>query len=190
VIEIMKRRILATAAAGIALLGGAAACTGTPGNGATSGSAAQPNEVNLVNQGVSLGMAGRYDAAKAIFEQVLASNPNNKWAWFNLGYIAQLQNDPSTAATDYDKSLAADQNYTPALWNKAILLEKSNVDAAMTLYRRILVIYPNAATTHLRLGLLLDRKGNRTDARAEFDAAVAADAKLRNSVPVSYRHGS
>jgi tetratricopeptide (TPR) repeat protein len=185
----MKRRILATTAAGLALLGAAAACTaqGTAGAGANPTAS---NQVSLLDQGVNQGLAGRYDEANAIFQQIVAADPNNKLAWYDLGYISQVRNDPTTAIADYDRALAADPNYTPAMYNKAILLESSNVDGAIDLYRKILTIDSKASTTHMRLGLLLDRKGDKADARNEFTAAVSIDAGLRSAVPQPYRSGS
>lgn len=178
----MKRRILAAAAAGLALLGAAAACTGNPGGGAAAG-ATTSTQGSPLGQGVGQGLAGRYDAASGLFQQVVASDPNNKLAWYNLGYISQVRNDPTTAMADYDKALAVDPNYTPAMYNEAILLEKSNVDAAIALYRKILTIDSNASTTHIRLGMLLDQKGDRVDARNEFNAAMGLDANPRGAVP-------
>jgi tetratricopeptide (TPR) repeat protein len=185
----MKRRILATAATGLALLLTAAACTGDAGTGAAANPSAS-GQASLLNEGVNEGLAGKYDAANAIFQQLVAADPNNKLAWFDLGYISQVRNDPATAIADYDHALAADPTYTPAMYNKAILLESSNVDSAIDLYRKILSVDNKASTTHVRLGVLLDRKGDRAGARTEFNAAVAIDASLTGAVPLAYRSGS
>jgi tetratricopeptide (TPR) repeat protein len=184
------RRILTVTMVGFAMVGTVGGCTGP--SGSSSGqpkpsATASSAPADLLHQGLTQAMAGKYDDAKATFERLVAADSANKFGWFNLGYIAQLKNDPNTAIVDYDKAIAADPNYTPAMYNKAILLEKSNVDGAIELYRQILTIDSKASTTHIRLGVLLDQRGDKAGARAEFNAAVAIDPNLRSAVPPAYR---
>ncbi len=186
---VMKRRILAMVTTGLALLGASAGCTHGSDSGASHPSSSA-SEATLLNQGVSQGLAGKYDAASAIFQQIVSADPDNKLAWFDLGYLCQVRGDRGTATTDYDRALAIDPNYTPAMYNKAILLESSNVDDAIDLYRKILTIDSKASTTHIRLGMLLDQKGDTADARDQFNQAVAIDANLSSAVPQAYRSGN
>jgi tetratricopeptide (TPR) repeat protein len=182
----VKRRLVALVVTGFALFGGVAAGAGGPAGIATGvGASADPNK--LLKQGVRQALAGDYDSARVSFRRLLAIQPANKYAWFNLGYLAQLRNQSAEATSDYDKSLATDPTYTPAMYNKAIVLEKSNVDAAIVLYRKILTLDSKASATHVRLGLLLDRSGDTAGARREFDAGLAIDPTLRDAVPSGYR---
>ena len=52
---------------------------------------------------------------------MLKLDPTNKYAFYNLGYIAQTQGDKGGAETQYNKTLAIDAKYDPALYNLAIL---------------------------------------------------------------------
>ncbi len=181
------RKRLGTALVTAVVLGVLSACTGGGGGGATPAVSASNNGDALLSLGIQQATAGQAAAARATFQQLLALDPQNKYAWFNLGYLAQQANTPTEAVTDYDKALATDPNYTPAMYNKAIVLESSDVAGAIALYRKILVINPKASTTHVRLGLLLDKTGDKTGAQTEFTAAVALDSKLLSSVPAAYR---
>jgi tetratricopeptide (TPR) repeat protein len=176
--------------ASLALLSGAAACTSgdTPKNGPSSLSQAALNDPTAVlNQGLQQAKARDFDGARKSFQRVIALDKNNKYAWYNLGVIAQTAGSKDEAVKDYDAALAIDPNFTSALYNKAIVLEPANMDAAIDLYRKVLVINKSASTTYLRLGLLLDHKGDHNGARDNFRQAVTLDPTLLNAVPQSYR---
>ena len=70
----------------------------------------------------------------------------------NLGYLAQSRNATDEAVADYDKALQIDGSYRPALYNKAMLLEKAKPDEAVALYRKIVDADEGASTAYLRLG--------------------------------------
>ena len=69
------------------------------------------------------------------------------------------QDSPQSAIKYYDKALASDPEYTPALYNKAILLEPDDLEAAVAIYEQILTIDPKASTTYLRLSFAYDTLG-------------------------------
>jgi tetratricopeptide (TPR) repeat protein len=141
----------------------------------------------LINNGIVAAGKGQFDQAKADFEQALKVDPKNKFAWFNLGFLAEAHKDTAGAVKAYDKALESDPLYTPALYNKAIIVEASNADAAIVLYRRILDVDDKAATTLVRLGLLMDKKGDKDQARSAFGRAVKVDPTLASAVPPAYR---
>jgi Flp pilus assembly protein TadD len=182
------RKWLSTALLTALAWGVLSACTGGgAGTGPTPAVSSSADVKTLLNLGIQQAGAGQNDTARATFQQVLALDPQNKYAWFNLGYLAQQANAPTEAVTDYDKALATDPNYTPAMYNKAIVLEATDVPGAIALYRKILTINPKASTTHVRLGILLDRTGDKSGAQAEFSSAVALDPQLLSAVPAAYR---
>jgi tetratricopeptide (TPR) repeat protein len=181
------------------LLTGVAACTEKPADkpktsnsSRNSGSAKGATNTatapaDLLNLGVQQGQAGNLDSAKATFEKVLAAEPNNKFAWFNLGFIAQSRNQADAAISNYDKALASDANYKPALYNKAIALESKDPTASIDIYRRIVSIDNKSSTAYLRLGMLLSQSGDDAGARDAFNAAVQLDSGLASAVPAKYR---
>jgi tetratricopeptide (TPR) repeat protein len=186
------RTVTVAVMASLALLSGAAACTSghTPeSRHSPLSQSAQNDPTAVLNQGLRQASARDFDAARASFQRVITLDKNNKYAWYNLGVIAQTANSTDEAVKDYDAALAIDPNFTSALYNKAIVVEPSNVDAAIDLYRKVLAVNKSASTTYLRLGLLLDRKGDHNGARDNFRQAVTLDQTLLNAVPQSYRSG-
>ncbi|MFF0231246.1 tetratricopeptide repeat protein [Micromonospora sp. NPDC005254] len=192
------RQILGSLACGAILLTGATACSEkSPGKAqpSSSGKSDQANSgantgaasADLLKLGVEQGQAGNLDAAKATFEKVLDADVNNKFAWFNLGFIAQSRNQNDEAISSYDKALAADASYKPALYNKAIALEGTEPTKSVDIYRKVVSIDNKASTAYLRLGMLLSQSGDTAAARNAFSAAIRLDKRLASSVPEKYR---
>ena len=48
-------------------------------------------------------------------------DPQNKYAYYNLGYIAQVRGDKANAESQYKLALAVDPKYDPALYNPALV---------------------------------------------------------------------
>jgi tetratricopeptide (TPR) repeat protein len=132
----------------------------------------------LIEAGIAQANAKRYQQAETTFRNVLVLSPGNKFAWYNLGLLAEVQNHQSAALTYYSNALTTDPRYTPAMYNKAILLEDGDLRLALALYQRITSINPKAATAYLRESFVYARlgdKGNASQARAR---AVALDPSL------------
>lgn len=184
----MIGRAITVAALTVALLGGGTACTSDPpGTPAAQNQAGQGDPSVLLAQGIQQGTGGDLNAAEATFRRVTTIDRSNKYAWFNLGVIAQQRGDGAQAIKDYDSALAIDARFTSALYNKAIVVEATNADDAMQLYRTIISIDPMASTAFLRLGMLHDKKDDRSGALGNFRSAIAIDPSLAGTVPSSYR---
>ena len=188
---VKTRQLSGTLACAAILLAGAAACSDSPDDTKPASPTIDARKVTdpgeLVNLGIQQGQAGKLDEAKETFERVLTLDGTNKYAWFNLGYIAQSRNQVDDAIKNYDKALQADSSYKPALYNKAIVSESKEPAAAVALYQEILAIDSKSATAHLRLGLLFAKQGDETGANREFQAAVTLDSGLVEAVPAEYR---
>ncbi|WP_326561632.1 tetratricopeptide repeat protein [Micromonospora sp. NBC_01796] len=192
------RQIFGSLACGAVLLTGVAACSDEPAEKPQASSSSSSDKANggtdtgaaaadLLNLGVEQGQAGKFDEAKGTFEKVLAAETNNKFAWFNLGFIAQSRNQADEAVTNYDKALETDANYKPALYNKAIALEGKDPKASMDIYRKVVSIDDKSSTAYLRLGILLSQAGDEAEARDAFNTAVRLDKGLASAVPAKYR---
>jgi tetratricopeptide (TPR) repeat protein len=132
----------------------------------------------LLKQGLSLAEAKQFDQAETTFKNVLLLDPNNVYALYNLGVIEQTRNNTSGALTYYDKALSADSTYTPAMYNKAIILEASDLDAALSLYKQIVAINPSASTAYLRMAFVYAKQGDDQKADEARAKAIALDASL------------
>ena len=109
---------------------------------------------------------------------MLAIDPGNTLANYNLGVLAQQAGDDATALSYYDAALETDPNFTSAMYNKAIILEPTDPDAAIALYEQIVSINDQAATAYYRLSLLLEAKGDTAGAQEARDKALAIDPSL------------
>ncbi|HEX2180385.1 MAG TPA: tetratricopeptide repeat protein [Actinomycetota bacterium] len=126
--------------------------------------------------------AGRIDEASSHYRDILRRDPSNKFAFFNLGMLAQLGNRGAEARDFYSRALRSDANFLPALFNLAILEEANgNNRAAEGLYRRVIREHPDHAASRYNLGLLLIREGRIEEGQAEIDRAVEMDPGLSGS---------
>jgi Tfp pilus assembly protein PilF len=132
----------------------------------------------LINTGIAQASAKHYVQADTTFRDILVLSPKNKFAWYNLGLIAQLQKRSASALADYSNALAADPAYTPAMYNKAILLERGAPRSALALYRHITSIDPRASTAYLRESFVYGRLGDRSKASQARSKAIALDSRL------------
>ncbi|MFF0159043.1 tetratricopeptide repeat protein [Streptomyces sp. NPDC005263] len=125
--------------------------------------------------------------AARTYQRVLRLDPQNKFAWYNLGVIAHNDGRTDDAREAYEKSLKIDPAFMSALFNEGILLKSSDPDRAMGLLERALGVDPQAASVHLHLGEIWAMKNRDQVAADEFRSAVAADPSLRSQVPESFR---
>jgi tetratricopeptide (TPR) repeat protein len=150
---------------------------GSPSTQGTTGSAD-----DALSRGLQAHTAGKFDEATAAYFETLAKDPKNKFAFYNLGVIAQGAQDQKRAAAAeayYRLALEQDPTMASALFNLAIL--RGNVGAnqdAADLYRRVIAVEPNNAAAHFNFGLVLRFLGQTAEAQQEFATAQRLDAKL------------
>src|SRR6266567_1366009 len=111
---------------------------------------------DALNKGLQAHAAGRLDEAAKDYREVLSHDPQNKYAYYDLGVIDQTQNRPAQAENNYRLALSIDPNFPSALFNLAILrADAGSAQEAVDLYRRDIAADPNNARAHLNLGVLL-----------------------------------
>lgn len=137
---------------------------------------------DLVKEALKVHAKGDSAEAAKLYREALVHDATNKFAYYNLGVIDQAAGRSRVAQFQYELALAHDPNFTPALFNLATIVTRSDVDAAIRIYRRIIAIQPRNAGAHLNLGFLLKRRGKTTEGQAEIDRAVALDPSLRSRV--------
>ncbi len=134
---------------------------------------------DFLQQGLDAHRAGDLVTAEKDYREALRHEPQNKYAYFNLGVIAQAQGRAAEAENDYRIALTIDQDFISPLFNLAILRTAANdTTEAIALYRHAVAVDASYAAAHFNLGLLLRRVG-RT---AEGDAEVAAARRLNPSL--------
>jgi tetratricopeptide (TPR) repeat protein len=135
--------------------------------------------VDALNRGLRAHAAGKLDEATAAYFETLSKDPKNKFAFYNLGEIAQRQNRVAAADAYYRLAIEQDPKMGSALFNLAIVrgLVGAYQEAA-DLYRRVIAIDPNYAAAHFNLGLVLRLLGQNAEAQVELATAQRLDAKL------------
>lgn len=167
-------------AAGLFVLAVAlAACGGIGGASPTGAPAAGESANDVLQRALAAHTAGRIDEATVLYYQTLSKDPNNAFAFFNLGQIAHTRNQLVAAESWYRLSLENDKAQPQALYNLALVRQSvGDPNESAALLRRLLQAQPNNASAHYNLGLALRSLGQTSEANAEFATAQRLDARL------------
>jgi Tfp pilus assembly protein PilF len=134
---------------------------------------------------------GQLPQAATDLQSVIKIDPQNKYAFYNLGYIYQTEQKRADAEAQYRLALAIDPKYEPALYNLAILrTADGDVTGAIQLYRQAIASNANDASAHFNLGLLLRQTGKTKDGNAEVRAAVKIQPSLAGAAKAQGVPGS
>ncbi len=114
---------------------------------------------DALGRGLKAQNAGQFDEATAAYFETLFHDGKNKFAYFNLGTIAQLQKkQPQIAEGYYRSALEIDPRFAAALFNLAIIRADAGAKTeAIDLYRRTVQADPSYAAAYFNLGILLRR---------------------------------
>ena len=135
--------------------------------------------VDALNRGLKAHNAGNFDEASQAYFEALFHDSKNKFAYFNLGQIAQTQKKPEVAEGYYRSALEIDKSLGPALFNLAIIRNDAGAKTeAIDLYRRDIQTDPNNAAAYYNLALLLRDIGSAAEANQMFQRAQQLDSKL------------
>jgi Tfp pilus assembly protein PilF len=138
----------------------------------------------LLEAGLELHAEGDLDGAREQYLAALAADPTYALAHYNLGVLAQEQDDPVAAEQQYRLALVDDPSLVSALFNLAILRTEAGApEEAVMLYRRVTTVDPDNAAAHLNLGLVLLDQGRTADGQAAIDRALELDPALADRVP-------
>jgi Tfp pilus assembly protein PilF len=167
-----------------------AACGGSGKTSSTSESTPNLSFSALIRTGMNLLHQGKTARAKQVFAQGVAREPKNPVGHYDLGVALQQRGDRIDAVRQYRLALAQDSNYTPALYNEAVIIAPRDPALAIFYYRRIVAIKPNSPTAFLNLGLLQAATGwPRKSVLKSLRQAIALDPGLRADIPARLRHG-
>lgn len=127
-------------------------------------------------------------AAQAVvdFLGVVKADPDDAIAWYDLGVIADRQDQKTQASGDYRRALHANPDYVPALYNLAILETPDQPGQAQGLYQRVIRLQASNAAAHLNLGFVLITLGQKTNARREFATAIRLEPDLAARIPKAW----
>jgi Tfp pilus assembly protein PilF len=186
-----KNRVAISAAVLAVIATTMAACSNSPA-GNTAGKGGDLDSTNatritaLLQTGISQANQQNWSAASATFQDALKIDPGNLYVNYDLGVVAQGAGNSTEAISYYNKALAIDTNYTPAMYNEAILLEKSQPKQAIAMYQKIVSINPQASTAYLRMAFVQAEQGDQAAAKANDAKAISIDPTLgKYSLPAT-----
>jgi tetratricopeptide (TPR) repeat protein len=134
----------------------------------------------LLEEALGFHTANNLPEATRLYNEILGSDPGNKYAHFNLGQIAQTSGDLDTAITQYLAALESDPDYGPALYNSGLAYgANEDLTNGIAMLRRALVVSPESARTMFNLGTMLIADGSEAEGADFIAQAVAIDPTLK-----------
>lgn len=182
-------RLVAAVAALTLAAGLLGACSGDdqdPADAEASTSAADSAVATLIQTGLDQLAAADEKSARATFTTVLSLDADNVYGHYNLGLIEQRAGRDDHAAEQYDAALATDPEFAPALYNRGILAESTDLDEAVELYRRTVDADPKFAAAFMRLGFALVHLGQDDEGAKFLGKGVSLDPSMADVEAPSY----
>ena len=137
----------------------------------TSGKSATPTTVGCPN------------AAPLNFGCHLNTSAKEKYGWYDLGVVAQRDQDFEKAAGDYLRAIAIGPKFEPALYNLAVIrLQSRQYTAAVTLLDRAVAANPKDAKAFEKLAVALVHLHTAADdarAKVALNKSLALDPPSR-----------
>jgi tetratricopeptide (TPR) repeat protein len=132
------------------------------------------------HRGVVAYREGRLPEARALFEKVVAEDPQDSAATHYLGLISQAQGDTDGALRWYGRTLELAPEDTDARFDLGtLLLEAGRLPEASAEFDRVLAAQPDRAPARLFAGIVRYRAGAYPEALRELERAATLDAELQ-----------
>lgn len=122
-------------------------------------------------------------AAFADYKAAVTTDPGNKFAHYDLGYVYQARGDEADAAAEYLAALRIDPKFAQPLYNMGVLETKSNPSSAISYFERELQVDPNDATGNFNLGVLLIHQGQRALGNSYLTTGLRLNPSLSADLP-------
>ena len=134
-------------------------------------------DADVLDYTVALGRAqaeiGNYDAAEALFSEVVAREPNNLAAKNNLAVLAFRRDDSKAALKHLQEILREDSENVPALTTLGQVYHKQgNLSLAKYVFKRAIKVDDTNPDLHNNLGLVYMDEENVPEAVDEFAKAI------------------
>jgi len=138
---------------------------------------------NDLNAGLAAQAAGNLTEAATDYKSAVAADAQNKYAYYDLGLVEQLNGQSAASEVNYRATLQLDPTFVPALFNLAILQTTPSPFDAEELYRQVIGLEPKDATAYLNLGFLLRSQGDVTEGNMDLHTAELLDPSLASRIP-------
>jgi len=95
---------------------------------------------------------GNESLAKSEFQAIVKAHPTNKFAWYDLGVIAQGAANPKEAEADYSKAISIDPKFESALYNYGVMrFQAGDLTGAVSYLTRAVAADPNDSNARREL---------------------------------------
>ena len=124
--------------------------------------------------GVALADSGKTAEAIAVFDRVLALDPENVAAYADIGIVRLREGDIARARDSFQKALAIDDRF-PRAWNGlgVALARLGSERQAMECWSKAVALDPRLYDALFNLGLTAGKNGLRQEARRALEKFVA-----------------
>ena len=121
-------------------------------------------------------MNGELDKAEALLEEILYNNAGYGDVYFNLGEVYRAKGKIDEAKKAYEEALRRrPDNLQMAAAYAAMLIDESDLKAAVSVFKTQLEMYPNDPGIRNNLGVVYKRMDNLKNARNAFEQSVNMD---------------
>jgi tetratricopeptide (TPR) repeat protein len=126
----------------------------------------------------ALHQQGRTAESIALFQEIIASNPDAAQAHYRHANALKDHADYPAALAAYDRAIALVPDHAHAYCNRAVALGlMGRIPDALASYERALAIDPGDALSHANRALLLIGLGRRDEALTGLEAAITHDPR-------------
>jgi arylsulfatase A-like enzyme/Flp pilus assembly protein TadD len=120
------------------------------------------------------------EQARAVFTQMLVSDPGSYAAHYHLGMLASGKGEWSEAERHFDAAARSDPRSAEAHNGLGVVyLQTGKLELAQRMLQEAVRLEPKWAETHFNLGLVLRKLSRQDEAAREFRAALAVDPQFR-----------
>lgn len=139
----------------------------------------------LFRQGQQYQKAGHLKLARDRYVQIIKLDPLNQYAYYDVGVVYQSDGQNSAAASAYEKALAINPGYVPALFNLAGIDAATSGPTAVALYEILEQLNPKNPAPYFNLGLLYIHMGQKAVGESQLAKAVQLDPALSSRIPAN-----
>ena len=139
----------------------------------------------LFREGQQYQKAGKLKLARDRYVQIIKLDPLNQYAYYDVGVVYQSAGQTSDAASAYEKALAINPGYVPALFNLAGIDSSDAAPTAVALYQILEQLNPNSADPYFNLGLLYIHMGQKALGESQLAKAVQLNPTLSSRIPAN-----
>ncbi len=135
-----------------------------------------PGYSEKLNQALALQNQGKIDQAEAIFQEILAAEPNDVPALFSLGGIEHNRGNQLKALEFFERAAKCKPDFAQIWYNLGIVLQSlKQFDRALAAYDKALQLQPDFSEVRINRGGLLAEMKQHKEALLNYEELLKID---------------